>query len=40
MYDARYNVSTNDFTIHVCNFSNSNIDDGTTTFNALVFDAQ
>ena len=40
MYDARYNVSTNDVTIHVCNFSNANIDDGTTTFNALVFDAQ
>jgi hypothetical protein len=40
MYDARYNVSTHDVTIHVCNFSNANIDDATTTFNLLVIDAQ
>jgi hypothetical protein len=40
IYDARYNVNTHDVTIHVCNFSNANIDDATTTFNLLVFDAQ
>jgi len=40
IYDARYNVSTHDVTIHVCNFSNATIDDATTTFNLLVIDAQ
>ena len=40
MYDAKYTVLDDTVTIHVCNFSNANIDDGTTHFNLLVFDAQ
>jgi hypothetical protein len=40
MYDARYDTATQNATIHVCNFSTANIDDGTTHFNLLVVDAQ
>jgi len=40
LYDARYDTASQTAFIHVCNFSNATIDDGTTHFNMLVFDAQ
>jgi hypothetical protein len=40
MYEARYDSASSNAFIHVCNWSNANVDDGTTHFNLLVFDAQ
>jgi hypothetical protein len=36
IYDARYDIDADRVTIHVCNFSNAAINDGTTHFNLLV----
>jgi hypothetical protein len=40
VYDALYDLNFDNVIIHVCNFSNATIDDGTTHFNLLVIDAQ
>jgi hypothetical protein len=40
VYSPRYDITNDRLQIHICNFTGAIIDDATTHFNLLVFDAQ